>query len=95
LAFDHPVLSHQGVEQRIHGLGVPDPGELTALVTRAQTADEVAAEVARERPHLAWGHASGMALFIVSSARAISRLTRDTDNPNSRAIALMLRALSV
>jgi len=37
----------------------------------------------------------GRALSFVSSARAISRLTRDTDKPSSRAIALMLRALSV
>ena len=51
MAFDHPVLGHQGIEQSIHGLGVPDPGELTALVARAQTADKVAAKVARERPH--------------------------------------------
>ncbi len=37
----------------------------------------------------------GQALYFAPSARAISRLTRDTDNPNSRAIALMLSALSV
>ncbi len=37
----------------------------------------------------------GQALCFAPSARAISRLTRDTDNPSSRAIALMLSALSV
>ncbi len=41
------------------------------------------------------GGVSGQALCFAPSARAISRLTRDTDNPSSRAIALMLSALSV
>jgi len=41
------------------------------------------------------GHGRVRPLPFAPSARATSRLTRDTDNPSSRAIALMLRALSV
>ncbi len=37
----------------------------------------------------------GQALCFAHSARAIGRLTRDTDNPSSSAIALTLSGLSV
>ena len=44
-------MNHQWIWDAVHGLEVPDPGDLTLLVSMEQAAQEAAVEVARKRPH--------------------------------------------